>query len=307
LGVSQDCKSILQNSGVLISESLSSQLTIQALSRISFDVNSGLYTYEYSFRNASGSALEASGLQMPLNGVTNISNLKTPPGWSSAIWKDQRAVSFSATDTGTIPPNYVDDGNLLPSPYQIKPGQTLSGFSFQSPNPPGAFAFFAQGFKPLKILENDTSEQLDMFDDSFEGTTTGPIRLLPTSLTLLTEPNSVRALALDSVNLQRSPLPQVALHNFSSDRLTRVSLFALNLNMIPGENFSALTAQAEDIHDTVFPLTVEYVGKVPGFDWITQVVVKLPGGTSNIGDVMVHIRLGGATSNKVLIGVAVSH
>ena len=25
-----------------------------------------------------------------------------------------------------------------------------------------------------------------------------------------------------------------------------------------------------------YPLTVEFVGKVPGFDWLTQVLVKLP-------------------------------
>ena len=32
----------------------------------------------------------------------------------------------------------------------------------------------------------------------------------------------------------------------------------------------------------VYPLTVEFVGKVPGFDWLTKIVVRLPDNTPGV-------------------------
>jgi uncharacterized protein (TIGR03437 family) len=46
--------------------------------------------------------------------------------------------------------------------------------------------------------------------------------------------------------------------------------------LLAGENSSAVTAKAEDAALNVFPLTVEFAGKAPPFDWLTQVVVRLP-------------------------------
>jgi uncharacterized protein (TIGR03437 family) len=119
--------------------------------------------------------------------------------------------------------------------------------------------------------------------------------------TLLTEANTNRAIALDSVTFIRDPFPLLTL--FSLDQRTRVMLFASGLELMPGENISVVTAQAEDSAYTIYPLTVEYVGKVPNFDWLTQVNVRLPDGLAGAGDVSVSVSLRGAVSNKVIVGI----
>jgi uncharacterized protein (TIGR03437 family) len=64
-----------------------------------------------------------------------------------------------------------------------------------------------------------------------------------------------------------------------------------------------VTAQAEDSAHRIFPLAVEYVGKVANFDWLTQVTVRLPDGLAGGGDVLVSVSLRGVASNKVAIGI----
>lgn len=130
-------------------------------------------------------------------------------------------------------------------------------------------------------------------------TITPPVNTAPPML--LTEENTNRAVALDSVTFMRDPFPLTTTNNFSADHRTRVTLFAVNLELLSGENISVVTAQAEDAAHKLYPLQVEYVGKVPAFDWLTQVVVKLP--DAGAGDFWVTISLRGAASNKALIGI----
>lgn len=120
--------------------------------------------------------------------------------------------------------------------------------------------------------------------------------------TLLTA-NSNRALALDSVMFIRDPFPLTSPVNFSLDQRTRVMLFALGLELLPGEDISIITAQAEDSAHRIYPLTVESVGKASGFDWFTQVNLRLPDGIAGAGDVLVSVSLRGAVSNKVIVGI----
>jgi uncharacterized protein (TIGR03437 family) len=74
------------------------------------------------------------------------------------------------------------------------------------------------------------------------------------------------------------------------------------LKLAAGETASAVTATAEDTQGTIRPLTVEFVGAVPNFEWMTQVNLKL---TDQIpaGDVKIRISLHGVTSNAVLAQV----
>jgi len=125
--------------------------------------------------------------------------------------------------------------------------------------------------------------------------------------TLLTEENSQRAIALDSVTRVRDPLPVVALNNFMQGRdpRTRVALFGINLDLMPGENATAVTAQARDSRSRNYSWNVEFVGKIPTLDWLTQVIVRLPDELANAGDVWISVKLHGQTSNEVLFGVKV--
>ncbi len=120
---------------------------------------------------------------------------------------------------------------------------------------------------------------------------------------LLTEANTTRAAAVDSVTLVRDPFPVFTSRNFSADNRTRITLFAANLVLQPNEGASAVTAQAEDSLRRIYALTVEYVGTVPNVDSLTQVIVKLPDELAGGGDVSVSISLRGATSNKALLSI----
>jgi hypothetical protein len=118
---------------------------------------------------------------------------------------------------------------------------------------------------------------------------------------LLAEVNSTRAMALDSVTLVRDPFSIFTTQNFSPDHRTRLVLLVLNGDLFAGENVSAVIAQIEDAQHAVYPMPVEYIGKVPGFIWLTQIVVKLPDQMSDTGDALVSINLHGVASNKVVI------
>ena len=68
--------------------------------------------------------------------------------------------------------------------------------------------------------------------------------------------------------------------------------------MLPGENASALTARAEDAALNLYPLAVEFVGKVPGFDWLTEVVVRLPDNTPAAQSLFVSVTLHARTHEQ---------
>jgi uncharacterized protein (TIGR03437 family) len=171
--------------------------------------------------------------------------------------------------------------------HSLKTTPTKSGYGFN----PQAIAFVSS----TGVSGNQTA--------SFTGTpgSSPPSGQIPV---LLTQVNSLRGMALDSVTMVSEPFPITSAQNFSADQRSRVSLFVMNLDLGAGETSSAITAQAEDSLGQSFPLTVEYFGAVPNFVWLKQVIVKLPDQIAN--SVEVHVSLsvrGGAASNKVIISV----
>jgi uncharacterized protein (TIGR03437 family) len=80
-------------------------------------------------------------------------------------------------------------------------------------------------------------------------------------------------------------------------------LFGMNLDLLPNENSLAVTARLEDASLNMFPLAVEFVGKVSGFDWLTEIVVRLPDNTPVNQTLNVSVTLRGKTSNKVKVRI----
>ncbi len=117
---------------------------------------------------------------------------------------------------------------------------------------------------------------------------------------LFTEQNTDVAIALDVVIMIRDPFPLNNEFNFTNDKRTRLMLFARNLDLLPNEDNSAITLRAEDAQMNGFPLTVEFVGKLAGFDF-TQVVVRLPDNLPTGQTLFVSLTLRGQTSNRVRI------
>lgn len=124
---------------------------------------------------------------------------------------------------------------------------------------------------------------------------------------LATELNSQRAIALDAVTFVREPFGLENPNYFGTDKRTRIALFTTNLIHTPD---LVVTAEAVDDQQVVFPLTVEFVGIVPGFvavvpeaPFLTQIIVKLPDGITSPRDLQISVTARGRFSSKVLVAV----
>jgi hypothetical protein len=127
----------------------------------------------------------------------------------------------------------------------------------------------------------------------------------PDAPVLIRQLNSPLAVALDSVTMLRGPFPFESKNNLSSDKRTRLMLFATNVDLMGAEGTSVITAEVE-FYGVVYPLTVEFVGKVPNVDGLTQINVKFAnilntGGIYGTTPIWVSIRLRGLESNKGLV------
>ena len=120
---------------------------------------------------------------------------------------------------------------------------------------------------------------------------------------LISHNDSTRAICFDSVTRQREPFSTTTRIKFGTDNATRIMLFAMNLDLQPGETLSAITAEAEDVAHNVYPLVVENAGKVPDQPWATSIVVRLDSTLPETGDVLVCIRYRGVASNRVRVGI----
>jgi hypothetical protein len=117
---------------------------------------------------------------------------------------------------------------------------------------------------------------------------------------LVAEEGTDNAVAVEPVTRARDPFPVTQVPAFSADARTRVMLFAQNVQLLPGETAAALTAAAEDAAHNTYPLTVERVDPVPGFEWMSAVVVRLSDQMSgSTGEVLVSVALRGLASNRV--------
>jgi Calx-beta domain len=203
----------------------------------------------------------------------------------------QQAVSFTATTQSGTAVGDVDfaAGSITVAFEPGKTTQTVTVFTKGDTLVEGSEQFFLNLSNPVNATIADGQGEGTIVDDD--------------ALILLTEANVQRAVALDSVLFVRDSLPIANTLNFSSDHLTRVSLFAIGVKLSQGENASAITATAEDSQGTIRPLECEFVGRVPTYDWLYQVVLKLNSQITTTGDVKIKITLHGATSNTVLVGV----
>lgn len=120
---------------------------------------------------------------------------------------------------------------------------------------------------------------------------------------LVSQEDSTRALAFDSVSHRREPFDPAAAIRFGADDRTRVMLFARNLTLQPGDTASDITAEAEDGSHKVYALKVEHVGPVPGQSWVSSVIVRLSEEMGDVGDVLVKITYRGLSSNRVRLGI----
>lgn len=120
---------------------------------------------------------------------------------------------------------------------------------------------------------------------------------------LLSDPNSTRALALESVTRAREPFAPESTIAWGVDRRTRVTLFAMNLSLHSGEDASAVKAFAEDASGRRYTLKTEHVGEASGAAGVSELIVRLSDDLGDVGDVLVWISYGELASNRVRVGI----
>jgi beta-glucanase (GH16 family) len=130
-------------------------------------------------------------------------------------------------------------------------------------------------------------------------------RATPSNVPLLfTDENSNRALALDSVTFKRDPFSVRNSYNFSLDHTTRLMLLSANLDLLPGDGPSIVSVEADDGKGNTYPLIVEWIGRLPSYDWITMVVARLPDGLANTDHALVSVAAHNQSSNQVSISIS---
>ena len=213
--------------------------------------------------------------------VTAPPGITAQPG-DQAVTQGQ-PVTFNVGAGGSTPLNYQWQRNMVNIPGANSPSYLIA-----------STAFADNGAKFRCVVTNSFG-----IATSNEATLT----VQPPPLILQTEENTDHAIAFDSVTMLRDPFLLTDIFNFSSDNHTRVVLFASNLDLLPNEDSTAVTAQAEDAQLNVYPLTVEYVGKVPDFNSLTQVIVRLPDNLPTGQDILVSVTWHARSSNKARITI----
>lgn len=218
---------------------------------------------------------------------------------SSTTWTagSTQTVTWNVANTASAPINCanvrillsVDGGNTFP--HTLASSTPNSGTAtINVPNAPTAAArvkveaigniFFSISLPSFTITPNSTAPPV-----------------------IFAEETTNQLAALDSVWFVRDPFTLFNDRNFSFDQRTRITLFAIGLDLMPGENNSVVAAQAEYPGHGSYPLEVESVSKIPNIDSLTQVNLRLPNELANAGDVLVSVSLRGAASNKLMIRI----
>jgi TolB protein len=153
------------------------------------------------------------------------------------------------------------------------------------------------GSNPQRLTDSSSSAQSPSWRPAM---TPAPPSGVPV---LITEQGSGHAVALDSVTFIRSPLTVYTDKNFSTDRQTRVLLFAGNLDLAASEMVQTIEVRFTDARGRVFVLRPEGMRAVPGLPGMAQLTVRLPEELMAGGDVQVGIAAGGTASNSALMRV----
>ena len=121
--------------------------------------------------------------------------------------------------------------------------------------------------------------------------------------TLLSQSSNTRAVAFESVTMRSEPFSVNATVPYSPDNRTRLCIFAMDLELLPGEGVNAFTSDVQDGSGKIYPLRLEFMGQVPGFPGITMFIVRLNDDLGDVGDVLLRLNLHGMSSNRVRVAI----
>src|SRR5947207_7691942 len=90
-------------------------------------------------------------------------------------------------------------------------------------------------------------------------------------LVLASQTESTRALALESPSSAGEPFASVSSYPWTLGQRTRVMVFVIGLQLQPEDDWSQLTADAEDATHRHYDFKVEYAARVPGQEWLSAI------------------------------------
>jgi hypothetical protein len=147
-----------------------------------FDSKTKLYTYSYRVWNR----------RSAVSAIWHFAIAPVPRpigvGMPSARWSHfygyagrKDALVWIVTDTGPAPAG-LDSVSLWPSPFDIQPGDSATGFSLTTSAPPTTVSYYAQGFYDAKVSyvfsvderPGSAPPSFTLFQNSLTGTTIGP-------------------------------------------------------------------------------------------------------------------------------------
>lgn len=165
-----------------------SKVDVSIAPEISILSSSGNFTYKLTINSSHKSLQEIMDFLL----VTSESNLNSscPLGWEISLGETHPALPKMirwGSGWGDLPEGKIipDHDYVDPSPFNIKPGESLSGFSFESKSLPGIVDFYAAGYAKLLTTEEEPESTFPpghtFLDDLFKGTTIGPVGVSDTS------------------------------------------------------------------------------------------------------------------------------
>lgn len=158
-------------------------------------------------------------------------------------------------------------------------------------------------FNPLLVVQLSSGPPVSgSFSQDFEGGSI-PLRIITRPPVILTEDNSLSALTLDSVVRTRDPFAVTNDNYFGSEKRTRLTLLLVDLDLYPnqGESLSLISVQAQNAQSQTFTLVPEDLRKVPGFPWMSQLIVRLPPEIAGAGEANVTVTIQGQASRAAKV------
>lgn len=219
-------------------------LTVKIDVTVTPDPSTGLFNYQYKLSNDAGSQQNIRGFALDF--ADPVSAVKTPSGWSHGFIHHRSTVSWSAFLSGDFPAGTTDQGQLPPLLSSIKPGASLSGFSFSSPHPPGPVKFYVTGETQMGIgteedaefgTQNCPQSVGSLLDLALIGSTQGPVNFIPVTIEI-----KPPALPPVPVNPRENGVTPVAILGTSTFDVGTIDPASLKLG--PGGS----TPQANQVH-----------------------------------------------------------
>ena len=220
--------------------------------------------------------------------------------WEGGPWAHKYDIYFG---TSPDPPLLVANASTIQSGAQtgqplletgsIDDGVTES-YKIQTTLLPGTTYYWRI---VSKTMANQTANG-PTWSFTTQGTQTAPPAPAPE---FLKDISTNRGLVLQSPLFTREPFPVTSpLLNPLSDPRTRVMLFASNID--PGAS-SAVSVSAVTTQGVTYQLPIEFVGKLPGFDSVTTLIMILPQDPNLHGDVSVTVTVAGVRSTAVVFAI----